>query len=97
MEVIAKARQTEKQEGESKILEKRIKVTESIILEKIQQLNQIVHDEENEGSKKEQDLVKCYIREIESFMEEQTKSWNELQRLSSDNQVKLDEVIEFRK
>ena len=93
-DVITKARQIEKQEGESKILEKRIKITENIILEKIQQLDAIVQDEEKEDSKKEQDLVRSHLKEIESFMEEQTKSWNELQRLSGDNQVKLDEIFE---
>ena len=34
------------------------------------------------------------MKEIGSFMEKQTKFWNEFQALGSDNQLKLDEKFE---
>ena len=83
----------EKETNDAVILEKQCKITENIIKEKLSKLKEIVDDEDREENKSDQDLVRSYLKEIDKFLEDQTKSWNERKRLYVKEQARLDAVF----
>ena len=56
-------------------------------------MNTIVNDTDRTSSD-DKNLVRSHIKEIETFLEQTTKSWNELKRLQAKEPVKLNAVFD---
>ena len=67
--------------------------TVKIIEEKTVEMNAIVNDATRTSSE-DKDLVRSYLKEIESFLEESSKSWNELKRLHVKDEDQLKVVFD---
>ena len=94
---------TEKHEKDNEIIEEKSNEAElltiqceriqKIIEEKVTEMNIIV-DDESRTSAPDKDLVRGYINEIETFLEEQSKSWNGLKKLHVKDADKLKTVFD---
>ena len=84
---------TQQRADEVEILTIQCERTVKIIEDKIVEMNEIVNDATRTSSD-DKDLVRSHLKEIESFLEESSKSWNELKRLHIKDAVKLKAVFD---
>ena len=88
---LAKALSSETAKNESDILDMQWRATEGIIKDRLTAMIEVIN--EGKDSVESKELVKAYVREVESFMEEQTKSWNKMKMINMDDNEKLAEII----
>ena len=84
---------TEKNENEIEILETQCQKGRKTIEDKVAEMNAII-DDESRNSTDDKNLVLSHIKEIENFLEEQSKSWNELKRLHVKDAGRLNTVFD---
>ena len=77
-----------KTKDESVVIQKQCEATEIIIKERLNAMIDIVNDA-NRNSVEDRELVLAHIKEVENFMEEQTKSWNKLKTVNVNDENKL--------
>ena len=81
-----------KTKDESVILRMQLEATEKIIKDRLNEMIAIINDT-NRNSLEDRELVGAHIREVESFMDEQTKSWNKLKIINIDNVDEMEELF----
>ena len=89
---IAENKLLKKTKDESVILRMQLEATEKIIKDRLNEMIAIINDT-NRISVEDRELVGAHIREVESFMDEQTKSWNKLKIITIDNVDEMEELF----